>query len=148
MISRYEQFVSSISGIFRHIQKIERAEMVKRGYKGAYAQYLAALNRYPDGVALVELTEICDKDKAAVSRVIAEMEGKGLVFREDTPYRARLRLTEEGKRVAEFVNKRAEAAVAAVGKDLTEERRRAVYEALDLIAENLEIVSREGIPGE
>lgn len=146
MISRYEQFVSSVSGIYRHIQKIERMEMEKLGYRGVYAQYLAAMNRYPDGVTSVELSEICDKDKAAISRVVAEMEVKGLVVKEGAAYRARLRLTDEGRRAAEYVNRRAETAVAAVGRDLTPERRGLVYEALNAIAENLETVCREGIP--
>ena len=79
MISRFEQFSYVISGIHRQIQKIERAEMIKRGYKGAFAQYLATLHRYEEGLTATELCEICDKDKAAVSRILAEMEEKGLL---------------------------------------------------------------------
>lgn len=149
MISRYEIFNNAISGIYRYIQKIERDEMVKYGYKGAFAQYLAAMNRYPEGLTSVQLCEICDKDKAAVSRIIAEMEDKGLIRREgagDNMYRARLILTEEGLRAANFVNERAAAAVAAGGKGLTDENRRVFYETLELIAGNLESVSREGLP--
>ena len=81
MISRFEQFLYIISKIHRQIQKIERAEMVKQGYKGAFAQYLATLRRYEEGLTSSELCEICDKDKAAVSRIIAEMEEKGLIER-------------------------------------------------------------------
>ena len=82
MISCFEQFLYIISKIHRQIQKIERTEMVKHGYKGAFAQYLATLRRYEEGLTSSELCEICDKDKAAVSRIIAEMEEKGLVERE------------------------------------------------------------------
>ena len=34
MISRFELFVSSVSSIYRYIQKIERVEMEKYGLKG------------------------------------------------------------------------------------------------------------------
>lgn len=149
MISRYEQFSFVISSIYRSIQKIEREEMVKYGMKGAYAQYLAALNRHPDGLTSAQLCDICDRDKAAVSRVVAEMEEKGLVNRtgaRDSMYRARLTLTEDGKRAADYVKRRARAAVEAGGRNLTEENRRIFYESLDIIAANLDEVSRNGLP--
>ena len=38
MLTRFEQFTSSIAGIYKHIQKIERDEMIKYGLKGSYAQ--------------------------------------------------------------------------------------------------------------
>ena len=72
MISRFEQFSSVISSIYGAIQKIEREEMAKYGLKGAYAQYLVAVKRFPEGVTSTELCELCDKDKAAVSRIVAE----------------------------------------------------------------------------
>lgn len=151
MLSRYEQFSFLISGLYRDIQKIERDEMVKCGYKGAYAQYLVAMNRYPDGVTSAQLCEICDKDKAAISRVVAEMEEKGLAQRvtdKDTMYRARICLTEEGKRAAAFVSRRAQAAVEAAGRGLTEENRTIFYATLGRIAGNLQEISKSGIPQE
>ena len=79
MLNRFEQFSYVVSGINRYIQKIERDEMEKFGYKGSYAQYLVVLERFDEGVTMSKLCELCDRDKAAVSRVITEMEGKGLV---------------------------------------------------------------------
>ena len=49
-MNRFEQFSYVISGINRHIQKIERDEMERYGNRGAYAQYLVAMIQYPDGV--------------------------------------------------------------------------------------------------
>ena len=54
MRSRYEQFTYAISSIERHIQKIERDEMIKYGCKGAFAQYLAAMTHYPDGLTAAQ----------------------------------------------------------------------------------------------
>lgn len=147
MVSRYEQFTSLISSIERGIQRIERDEMVKLGYKGAYAQYLAAMKRYPEGLTAAQLGEVCDRDKAAVSRIMSELEEKGLVARAgDMAYRARLVLTEEGMRVAEFVCRKAQAAVDAGGIGLTDAERRIYFSVLERIARNLEIICRDGIP--
>lgn len=149
MIERFEQFSFAVSSIYRHIQKIEREEMERYGGRGAYAQYLVALNRFPDGLTSAELCEICDRDKAAVSRIVSEMEEKGLIKRElrqGSYYRARLTLTDDGRKAAQFVCERAGAAVSATGGALSESDRKTMYEALSLIAGNLQIIAKEGIP--
>lgn len=150
MISRFEQFAYVISGMHRLIQKIERAEMIKRGYKGAFAQYLATLRRYEEGLTATELCEICDKDKAAVSRILAEMEEKGLVERQKKivrTYRSKITLTEKGKETAEFVAERARKAVSAVS-EMDPEQREVLYSTLDTLYKNLLKVSEDGIPNE
>lgn len=149
MITRFEQFSFMISGIYREIQKIEKDEMIKHGYRGAFAIYLATLHRCPDGLTAAKLCEICDKDKAAVSRIVAEMEEKELVKREKNGYRAKIFLTEKGTETAEFVAKRAIAAVCAVsGESMTDQQREFFYSALETIYKNLRKVSKEGIPEE
>ena len=152
MISRFEQFSYVISGIHRQIQKIERAEMIKRGYKGAFAQYLATLHRYEAGLTATELCEICDKDKAAVSRILAEMEEKGLVEREKKvvrTYRSKITLTEKGRETAEFVAARAKLAISAVSDEVMDEQQREVlYSTLDALYKNLRKVVEEGISKE
>ena len=152
MINRFEQFSQVISGIHRYIQKLQRNEMVKRGYKGAFALYLVTLNRVSEGLTSKELCEVCDKDKAAVSRIIAEMEEKGLVQRDRTgvrAYRSKITLTEKGKETAEYINERSRLAVKAVSLGaMNEEQREVVYSALDVISKNLQKAVEEGIPQE
>ncbi|MBO5797166.1 MAG: MarR family transcriptional regulator [Clostridia bacterium] len=149
MLDRFAQFSTAISTIYRCVQKLEREEMVTYGYKGAFAQYLVTLNRHPEGLTLVELCDLCDKDKAAVSRMVGEMEEKDLVRRErkgDRVYKAVVKLTEEGRRAADFVATRACAAVAAVGKELSDSDRAVFYAALTAISTNLQALTKEGIP--
>ena len=151
MLTRYEQFSFTISCIFRQIQKIERDEMVKYGVRGAYAQYLTAMNRHPEGLTSVQLCEICDRDKAAISRAVADMEASGLVERRgenDSNYRALIYLTEEGKKLASIVFDRAQTAVEIAGCGMSEEERAVFYHALELIASNLHTICRNGIPQE
>lgn len=149
MQSRYEQFSSSISSIYHAIQRIEKNEMILYGSRGIFAQYLAALHRYPEGLTAARLSEICDRDKAAVSRAVAEMEEEGLLTREnrgDNKYRALLRLTEEGKRAANFVAHQAQSAVDIGGQGLSDEERLRLQQMLSLIARNLEKICEKGLP--
>ena len=149
MVDRFEQFAGYISGIFRQIQKIERDELEKMGLKGAFAQYLVVMTHYPEGITATQLCEVCDKDKAAVSRVISELAEKRMVCRAgdgDTPYRIPLMLTAEGRRAAAFVADRATVAVEKANEGLSETQRKVMYDALRVIFSNLEKVCRDGLP--
>ena len=148
MVSRFEHFSVSISCINRYIQKIERTEMEKYGLKGASAQCLLAMQRYPEGITAARLCEVCDKDKAAVSRILAELEEKDMILRRDevgARYRALLKLTRRGEEAAEHVNQLAKQAVEEAGAGLTDQQRAVMYAALDLIANNLQAISEKGL---
>ena len=149
MTSRYEQFTAAISSIYQHFQKIERNEMERYGLRGSYTQYLLAIDRSSDGITAAKLSDVCDKDKAAVSRVVTEMEKQGLIIREFTgerAYRAKLYLTEEGKKAAEFVRQRSKTAVELAGQGLSDTDRAVMYLALERIAANLIVISSDGMP--
>ena len=146
MVSRFEQFASSIAAVYHYIQKIERAEMANFGMKGPHAQYLIAMVRYPQGITAAQLGKICDKDKAAVSRAVTELEQEGLIRRLDArTYRTPLVLTQKGAAAAAMVNKKASRAVEAAGQGLSDENRVIFYEALNLIASNLHRIAAEGL---
>ena len=151
MTSRFEQFSASVSCIYRCIQKIERVEMAKYGLKGPHAQCLLALSRYPQGMIATELCELCEKDKAAISRIVAELEEAGLVQRLErngTPYRATLVLTPTGREAAEGVSRTAKWAVERAGEGLTDADREVFYRVLALIAENLHAICKDGLRSE
>lgn len=149
MLRRFEEFSFAISEIYHCIQKIEREEMDKYGLKGPHAQYLVAMTHCPDGVTAAQLSELCDKDKAAVSRALSELEKRGLVIRElanDTAYRALLKLTETGAAAARFVCEKATQAVEMAGKGLSDQDRLVFYAALRRIAANLQTIAKDGLP--
>lgn len=151
MTSRFEQFSASVSCIYRCIQKIERVEMAKYGLKGPHAQCLLAMSHYPQGITSSQLCAICDKDKAAISRTVAELEREGLVERSlkgSNRYRAPLKLTAQGKAAAEHVDERAKLAVEKAGEGMTDEQRTIFYKVLDLIAGHLQTICEEGLDTE
>ena len=151
MVTRFEQFTSSVASIHRSIQKIERVEMAKYGLKGPHAQVLLAMSRFAEGVTSGELARLCDKDKAAISRTVAELEREGMVERmgkNGNFYRASLLLTERGREAAEHVAVRARQAVDAASDGLSDGSRRVLYAALDLIASHLQNICDVGLADE
>ncbi len=148
MISKYELFSSSVSSLYHDIQKIERVEMANFGLKGPHAQVLLAMSRYPEGITAVRLCQICEKDKAAISRSVAELEQAGLLERTERNgirYRALLVLTDKGMEAARAVSDRARQAVEQAGAGLTDAQREVFYSVLDLIAGNLHTICKDGL---
>ena len=148
MESRYELLSGSISCMYHDIQKIERVEMAKYGLKGPHAQCLLAMKKHPEGITAARLCTVCDKDKAAISRAVAELEREGLIRRqakEGSSYRARLLLTERGMAAAAQVEQRAKLAVEKAGEGMTDAQRVIFYEVLDLIAGHLQMICEEGL---
>jgi DNA-binding MarR family transcriptional regulator len=148
MITKYELFSSSVSTLSRDIQAIERTEMAKFGLKGPHAQCLMAMNRFPQGITSAKLCDLCEKDKAAISRTVAELEEAGLIRRSDrngVRYRSALTLTEAGKIAADAVNQRATQAVEEAGAGLNDEQREVFYSVLGIISENLHTICKTGL---
>lgn len=148
MENRYELISASISSMYHDIQKIERIEMAKYGLKGPHAQCLLAMKKHPQGITAARLCEICEKDKAAVSRILAELEEAGMILRENrngSRYRASLTLTEQGMAAAEAVVEKARQAVEVAGIGFDEKEREVFYRVLAIIAGNLHKLCREGL---
>ena len=148
MISRYERLSAVVAEISRLISKVSAEVMREYGLRGSWARYLVAMRRHAQPVTAAKLCEICGRDKADTSRFIAELEERGLVEKATRGnYRVRMRLTEEGARIADAIAERAAVIVSYVGKDITDEGREALYESLDTIAENLKFINENGCAG-
>ena len=149
MIDRFERFSYAISEISRCWHRIAGEEMGQYGLNGSSSVYFTTLYRYPDGITAAQLGELCSRDKADVSRVVGQLARKGLVRKEATGgnlYRARIKLTREGKAVALHVRERAALAVELAGEGLAEAEREIFYSALERITANLQELSKEGLP--
>ena len=148
MISKYEVFSTVVSSLYHDIQRIERMEMAKYGLKGPHAQCLVIMERHPKGITAARLCEICERDKAAVSRTVAELEEAGLLIRQEhngIRYRVPLVLTEAGRKAARDVNGVAGRAVEQAGAGLNDAQREVFYQVLGQIAQNLHTISRDGL---
>ena len=148
MIRKYELLSTAVASMYHDIQKIERVEMARYGLKGPHAQCLLVMNKHPQGITAARLCEACEKDKAAVSRILTELEEAGMVLRENrngSRYRSLLTLTEQGKAAAENVVEKARLAVELAGTGFGEEEREVFYRVLAIIAGNLHKLCRDGL---
>lgn len=149
MLNRFARFSLAISEIDRCWHKLAAEEMAKYELNSPHAVYLTTLYNFEEGVTAAKLGELCCKNKADVSRMVAILEKKGLVRKEaigGNLYRAKLVLTEEGKQAAEHVQQRAAVAVELAGSGMSEEEREVFYRCLELITSNLQTLSKDGLP--
>ena len=147
MLQRFERFTAVISEIHRHLLKLSADEMKKFGLHGTSARILIAFKRNGSMTA-AELTKVLGRNKAEISRILSDLEEKGLLEKtsKTANYRVTLRLSEQGLRAAERLNGSVERAVFYAGCELSDEERECLYRALDSISKNLAVLSNEGIP--
>lgn len=147
MIDRFEKFSLAISELYRYWHRIAADVMEHHGLKGPYAIYFTTMYRHPDGITSAKLAELCSRDKADVSRAIATLEKNGLIERDgaNNNYRAPLKLTDEGEKIAEMINEKAAAAVEYGGHGLSDKDRETFYAALELITSNLQKLTEKGL---
>lgn len=150
MLNRFAKFSFFIAEIDRCWHKLAAEEMAKHELSSPHAVYLNALyDAGQDGITAAQLGELCGKNKADVSRMVTVLAKKGLVKKiavGRNMYRAKLLLTQEGKRAAEHVRERAAVAVELAGGGLSDEERGIFYKALERITGNLQKLSKEGLP--
>ena len=147
MIGRFETFTLALSELSGSWSKIATEELKPYGLKGACVVYLIALFKAKEGLCAAKLCELCNRDKAEVSRAIRAMEEKGLVAKESETngYRAKITLTEKGREVTHALRERVKLIVEKGGEGLSDEQREVFYNALGTISENLKKITREGL---
>lgn len=148
MLTRYALFSTVVSSLYHDIQRIERTEMAKYGLKGPHAQCLLVMSQHPEGITAAQLCSICDRDKAAISRTVTELEEAGMLTRKPNHgvhYRMPLVLTEVGIQATENVKVVAMRAVEQAGAGLDDGQREVFYHVLGIIAQNLQTISRDGL---
>lgn len=148
MVGRFEVFTLGLSEIMSSWNKIAADEMRAFGLKGTYVIYLIALYKHHEGLTSANLSEMCNRDKAEVSRAIKALESKGLVVRENTTvngYRAKITLTEQGREATKILRERVKLAVEKGGEGLKEEEKESFYSALKIISDNLKRISKYGL---
>ena len=140
--NRFELFTTAITQISRSLQKIKNKEMLPLGLRGAHVMYLFYLQQNKEGLTIAELSSLCEVDKGAVSRSIAELERRGYVLspeaKEKRKYRAKITLSEAGKTLTQKIDAIIDDMVDKASVGLGEEERAVFYKSLHLIAKNLQ----------
>ena len=138
LIDRFERFTSAIFTLHHSWNRIATEEMKRHGLKGADAFYLITLADADQDITASQLAELCQRDKADVSRAIAVFQEKGILEKQNSGrYRMALRLTEKGLALADEIRQQVVDVLESAGQGLSEEMRENMYQSLALISENL-----------
>ena len=142
---RFEIFTRLITRISRNIRRIKTDEVAEFNLKSPHVSCLYYL--YKNGELFsTELAEVCDEDKAAVSRTLTHLEREGLIVCDEQGkrrYKANYRLTERGREIATLIASRIDRLIMLAGEDLTDEERRVFYFALEKISDKLDLIANE-----
>jgi MarR family transcriptional regulator for hemolysin len=133
---RFNRFCSLLCGATKSINKLKSKYMMHYGLTSAHTMCIRYLDASSDGLTRMELAEMCDIDKAQISRTVNELCAKGYLTEtenESNNYRKRLKLTPMGKDTADEINKAIAEIHSFVSDDLSEEQLMTFYSTFDLI---------------
>ena len=141
MKQRFETFVTAIGQIGRSLQRLKTMEMAEFGLKGTHVMCLYQLQQHEDGLTSAQLVQLCDEDKAAISRCISELMDRGLVQSPENTlkrYRKIITLTDQGRQVTAAMDQKIIDAVVTAAQGYTQEERETFYHVLLQVADNLQ----------
>lgn len=139
-MERFKTFTLLVTKINRNIRKIKNEEMAEFGLKSPHVSCLYYLYK-EESLTAKELSDICDEDKAAISRSIDQLEKLGYlscVSESKKRYKAPILLTEDGKTVAKSIVEKIDAVLDFVSEGLTDAERTKFYSSLNIICDNLQ----------
>lgn len=139
-MERFKTFTVLIAKISRSIRKIKNEEMTELGLKSPHVSCLYYLYK-EESLTAKELSDICDEDKAAISRSILTLEKLGYLSCESESkkrYKAPLVLTEQGRVVAKKIAEKIDSVLDFVSDAILEDERAKFYENLNSVCENLQ----------
>lgn len=140
MEHRFETFTVLIANICRSIRKIKTEEMAGFDLKSPHVSCLYYLYK-SDRLTARELCDVCDEDKANISRSIKYLEENGYLTchsRTQKRYQCPLELTEKGREVGRYITERIDSVLRMAGEGLSEEDRVILYTGLGAINHNLQ----------
>jgi DNA-binding MarR family transcriptional regulator len=128
-----------VKRMLKSIQNMKNKKMSEYALKGSTAQCLCRIAQSEQGLNAGEISARLKIDKAQVSRCMAELSERELVFRntgEGKQYRQRYCLTEKGARVAADIARTSLDVRDQIGKGITEEDADAFYRVLEIMCRN------------
>lgn len=144
MRERFENFTGLISGINRSIKKIKTEEMQEFNLKSQHVSCIYYIHKN-GALTPKELCDICQEDKAMVSRSLEVLGEKGFLVGESSnkKYRKLISLSEKGKQIARKVAEKIDKIIKIASAQLSQEKRFAMYEGLALINSNLNKICKD-----
>ena len=140
MEERFQTFTVLITNLSRSIHKIKTEEMAKFNLKSSHVSCLYYLYKERTLTAK-ELCDICEEDKANVSRSLKYLEQNGYLMCESATrkrYQSPLGLTEKGREVGRRIAERIDSILKKASEGLDEASREIMYRCLTSVSRNLQ----------
>ncbi len=140
MEERFQTFTVLIAKLNRYIRKIKTEEMAEFNLKSPHVSCLYYLYKMKSLTAK-ELCDICEEDKANISRSIEFLEASGYLVgkpKMGKRYKSPLILTEKGKEAGERLARKIDSILDSVSQGLSDEQRADMYKSLSIICDNLQ----------
>lgn len=139
MEERFQAFTVLIGGIGRSIHRIKTEEMSEFNLRSSHVSCLYYL--YKRGALTArEICDVCEEDKANISRAVKLLEEKGYVTcesEEKKRYQSPLMLTDEGKKIGAAIAGKIDRILDVASCGLSEEERNIMYKGLAIVNKNL-----------
>lgn len=140
MDEKYKIFTVLMANINRSIRKIKTEEMAEFHLKSPHVSCLYYLYK-KDTLTAKELCDICEEDKANVSRALDYLQTNGYLVRqneENKKYKSHLALTEMGRGVAGKIADKIDRILEEAGEGISDADREIMYRSLFQISTNLQ----------
>ena len=144
MKERFKTFTILIAKISRNIKKIKNQEMAEYGLRSVHVTCLYYLYS-AESLTATELCELCEEDKATISRGLDFLEENGYIVCETEVgkrYKSALFLTEKGFELGKKITDKINLVLEEICVDLTEEQRVEFYRSLAIISDSLELCTK------
>ena len=145
MQQRFRNFTLLNAQISRCLRRIKTEEMADIKLKSGHVSCMYYL--YAVGpLTAKELCDMCEEDKANVSRSMEYLEQNGYLAPlpdEKRLYKRRYTLTEKGTEAAKRLDEKIERVLAIAGEGVTEENRAIMYASLAKVSANLQRICDE-----
>ena len=141
MEQRFETFTVQIAKISRYIRKIKTEEMAEFNLKSPHVSCLYYLYQSENGMTAKELCDVCEEDKAAISRAISYLEDNGYIecsSKTEKRYKSPLNLTEKGKIIGEKISIKVDRILDLASPGMNDGERKKFYQNLTTISNNLQ----------
>ena len=142
---RYTVLTILFSKITRAMRKIKAEAMKEYNLKGSHVSCIFYLSKNPKGLTNKELCDICNEDKAAISRALAYLEENKFITynKSDKIYKTPITLTRKGKVIGNYLKEKIHSILFEASSEIDKEDLEAFYRGLLNISENLDKIMKE-----
>lgn len=140
MKERFEMFTIMIAKASRYIKRLKTEEMSEFELKTPHVSCIYYLYK-KEKLTSKELCDICEENKASISRSIEYLEKNGYIRCLDQAkkrYKNPLVLTEKGLEVGKRIEEKIDNILAKSSEGLSEQEREIFYKSFGIICDNLQ----------